>query len=135
MFFGVFNFLQKTNENKSTGGIIVVESNSFVFFRGNRRHQKPFRNYLNFRGKKFLNYYLPPPLLRIYRPSYGEKPLMGTVTYMNTVIYSISLNNVRGHWLNSSNFKSTMIWIMFLFSCIIFFQRMGDNIQGRTIFK
>ena len=31
-FFGVFNFLQKTNENKSTWGIIVVKSNSFVRF-------------------------------------------------------------------------------------------------------
>ena len=31
-FFGVFGFLQKTNENKSTWGIIVVKSNSFVRF-------------------------------------------------------------------------------------------------------
>ena len=31
-FFGVFNFFQKTNENKSTWGIIVVKSNSFVRF-------------------------------------------------------------------------------------------------------
>ena len=31
-FFGVFDFLQKTNENKSTWGIIVVKSNSFVRF-------------------------------------------------------------------------------------------------------
>ena len=31
-FFGVFDFLQKTNENKSTWGIIVVKSNSFVHF-------------------------------------------------------------------------------------------------------
>ena len=34
-FFGVFNFLQKTNENnenKLTWGIIVVKSNSFVRF-------------------------------------------------------------------------------------------------------
>ena len=30
--FGVFNFLQKTNENKSIWGIIVVKSNSFVRF-------------------------------------------------------------------------------------------------------
>ena len=30
--FGVFDFLQKTNENKSTWGIIVVKSNSFVRF-------------------------------------------------------------------------------------------------------
>ena len=30
--FGVFSFLQKTNENKSTWGIIVVKSNSFVHF-------------------------------------------------------------------------------------------------------
>ena len=30
--FGVFNFFQKTNENKSTGDIIVVKSNSFVRF-------------------------------------------------------------------------------------------------------
>ena len=31
-FFGVFDFLQKTNENKSIWGIIVVKSNSFVRF-------------------------------------------------------------------------------------------------------
>ena len=31
-FFGFFGFLQKTNENKSTWGIIVVKSNSFVHF-------------------------------------------------------------------------------------------------------
>ena len=31
-FFGSVNFLQKTNENKSTWGIIVVKSNSFVHF-------------------------------------------------------------------------------------------------------
>ena len=31
-FFGVFYFLQKTNENKSTWGVIVVKSNSFVRF-------------------------------------------------------------------------------------------------------
>ena len=30
--FGVFSFLQKTNENKSTWSIIVVKSNSFVRF-------------------------------------------------------------------------------------------------------
>ena len=32
MTFGVFNFLQKTNENKSTWGIIVVKLNLFVLF-------------------------------------------------------------------------------------------------------
>ena len=31
-FFGVVDFLQKMNKNKSTRGIIVVESNSFVHF-------------------------------------------------------------------------------------------------------
>ena len=30
--FGVFDFFQKTNQNKSTWGIIVVKSNSFVHF-------------------------------------------------------------------------------------------------------
>ena len=30
--FGVFDFLQKTNENKSIWGIIVVKSNFFVRF-------------------------------------------------------------------------------------------------------
>ena len=30
--FGIFNFFQKSNENKSTWGIIVVKSNSFVRF-------------------------------------------------------------------------------------------------------
>ena len=29
-FFGVVDFLQKTNENKSTWGLIVVKSNLFV---------------------------------------------------------------------------------------------------------
>jgi hypothetical protein len=48
-FFGVFDFLQKTNENKSTWGIIEIKSNSFVhFFGGKWRHQKPFWNYLTF---------------------------------------------------------------------------------------
>ena len=32
MVFEVVDFLQKTNENKSTWGIIVVKSNSFVHF-------------------------------------------------------------------------------------------------------
>ena len=32
MFFGVVDFLQKTNEKKSIWGIIVVKSNSFVRF-------------------------------------------------------------------------------------------------------
>ena len=32
MVFGVVDFLQKTNENKSTWGIIVVKSNLFVRF-------------------------------------------------------------------------------------------------------
>ena len=31
-FFGVVDFLQKTNENKSTWGIIAVKSNSNVHF-------------------------------------------------------------------------------------------------------
>ena len=31
-FFGVFDFFKKLNENKSTWGIIVVKSNSFVHF-------------------------------------------------------------------------------------------------------
>ena len=31
-FFGVFDFLQKTNENKSTWGIMIVKSNFFVRF-------------------------------------------------------------------------------------------------------
>ena len=31
-FFDVFDFLQKTNENKSTWSIIVVKLNSFVRF-------------------------------------------------------------------------------------------------------
>ena len=30
--FGAFNFSQKTNENKSTWGIIVVKLNSFFYF-------------------------------------------------------------------------------------------------------
>ena len=51
MVFGVFDFLQKTNKNKSTWGIIVCSKVEFFrsFFGGNRRHQKPFRNYLTFR--------------------------------------------------------------------------------------
>ena len=35
--FGVFNFFQKTNENKSTRGIILVKSNFFVHFLGELR--------------------------------------------------------------------------------------------------
>ena len=30
--FGAFNFFQKTNENRSTWGIIVIKSNSFIRF-------------------------------------------------------------------------------------------------------
>ena len=43
-FFGVVDFLQKTNENKSTWGIIV-KSNSFIrFLEEIDDPQKPFRN-------------------------------------------------------------------------------------------
>ena len=45
----------------------------------------------------------------------------------------ISLNNVWGHWL-TSNFKSSKIWIMFLFYVLSFFNK-GDTIQGGTLFK
>ena len=38
--FGVFNLSQKTNENKSTWGIIVVKSNFFVRFWVNWGYQK-----------------------------------------------------------------------------------------------
>ena len=31
-YFGIFNFFQKTNKNKSTWGFIVVKLNSFVHF-------------------------------------------------------------------------------------------------------
>ena len=48
-FFGVVDFLQKTNENKSTWGIIEVKSNSFIHFLEEINDpKKPFRNYLNF---------------------------------------------------------------------------------------
>ena len=48
-FFGVFNFLLKTNKNKSIWGIIVVKSNSFVrFLEEMEDTKKPFRNYLTF---------------------------------------------------------------------------------------
>ena len=41
--FGVFNFSQKMNENKSTWGIIAVKSNFFVHFLGELRIPKsPF---------------------------------------------------------------------------------------------
>ena len=41
--FGVFNFSQKTNENKSTWGIIVVKLNIFIRFLGELRIPKsPF---------------------------------------------------------------------------------------------
>ena len=49
--FGVFNFFQKTNENKLTWGIIVVKSNSFVrssFFWRKRQLKKSFRLCLTF---------------------------------------------------------------------------------------
>ena len=42
-FFGVVYFLQKTNKNKSTRGIIVVKSNFLVHFLGDLRITKsPF---------------------------------------------------------------------------------------------
>ena len=44
-FFGVVDFLQKTNENKSTWGIIVVKTNFFVHFLEEIK-DFPFRNYL-----------------------------------------------------------------------------------------
>ena len=48
-FLGVFDFLQKMNENKSTWGIIIVKSNSFVrFLEEIEDTKKPFRNYLTF---------------------------------------------------------------------------------------
>ena len=45
-FFDVFHFLQKMNENKYHSSKV-----EFIrwFFGGNRRHQKPFRNYLTFK--------------------------------------------------------------------------------------
>ena len=44
-FLGVVHFLQKTNENMSTWGIIVVKSNSFVHFLDEIDDpKKPFRN-------------------------------------------------------------------------------------------
>ena len=44
-FFGVFNFLQKTNENKShCSKVEFIRS----FFGGNRRPHKPLRNQLTF---------------------------------------------------------------------------------------
>ena len=44
-FFGVVDFLQKTNENKSTLGITVVKSNSFVdFLEKIDDPEKPFQN-------------------------------------------------------------------------------------------
>ena len=44
-FFGVVDFLQKRNENKSTWGIIVVKLNSFVrFLEEIDDPKKPFRN-------------------------------------------------------------------------------------------
>ena len=50
-FFGVFNFLQKTNENKSNWGIIVVKSNSFVRFLEKIEDIKtPFEIYLPLAG-------------------------------------------------------------------------------------
>ena len=58
-FFGVLYFLQKTNKNKSTWGIIVVKLNSFVCIWRKSRHQKPFRNYLTFKmaifGKNWVS--------------------------------------------------------------------------------
>jgi hypothetical protein len=43
--FGAVDFLQKTNKNKLTWGIIVVKSNSFVCFLEEIYDQKnPFRN-------------------------------------------------------------------------------------------
>ena len=55
-FFGVFGFFQKKNEKKSTSGIIVVKSNSFVrFLEEIEDTKKTFRNYLTFNFlKKFF---------------------------------------------------------------------------------
>ena len=48
-FFGVFDFLQKTNQNKLTWGVILVKSNSFVrFLEEIKDTNKPFWNYLTF---------------------------------------------------------------------------------------
>ena len=48
-FFGVVDFLQKMNKNKSTWGIIVVKSNSFVHFLEEIDDpKKPFRSQLTF---------------------------------------------------------------------------------------
>ena len=44
-FYGVVDFLHKTNENKSTWGIIEVKSNLFVrFLEEIDDPKKPFRN-------------------------------------------------------------------------------------------
>ena len=46
---GVFNFSQKTNKNKSTWDIIVVNSKSFIHFLGEIEDiKKTFRNYPTF---------------------------------------------------------------------------------------
>ena len=53
-FIGVFDYLpEKTNENKSIWGIIVVKSNSFVRFLGEIENIKEtFWNYLTFNSEK-----------------------------------------------------------------------------------
>ena len=45
LFFGAFEFFQTTNENKSTWGIIVVKSNSFVRF---LEETSAWKNYFDF---------------------------------------------------------------------------------------
>ena len=45
MFFGAFDFFQKTNENKSTWGNIVVKSNSFGRF---LEESSAWKNHYNF---------------------------------------------------------------------------------------
>ena len=49
--FGVFNFFQKPNENKSIWGIIVVKLYWFVFFGRNVGLKKSFRLCVTFKGR------------------------------------------------------------------------------------
>ena len=54
-FFGVVDFLQKTKENKSIWGIIVVKLNLFVrFLEEIDDPKKPFRNQLTFINSQHL---------------------------------------------------------------------------------
>ena len=66
-FFGVFDFFQKTNENKSTWGIIVVKSNSFVRF---LEEMSAWKNHFDFVTGIQLRIILSFEMKKLKKPHY-----------------------------------------------------------------